>query len=196
MKSFLLTLSFLAVLHSQGKTQKFDSSRFTRQKLLSELTKFKIAFASTDKMVTKKYFRSLINDSVLQSISKNASLDSDDYNPGTLINRRMVDENFVNIYRDLNMNQFKKLFHYMSIDSLSFKDMINYEKHYQNQGCYYVYEISIDKNDVQIIYGTNSNEDYADRHPNLPAVCGEHSYIWTFLFDGKRLYFKKLIEAD
>lgn len=196
MKSFLLTLCFLIAHHCTGKAQQLDSSRLARQKLVSELMKFKIAFTSNDKAVTKKYFKSLINDSVLLKISKDAALDSNDFNPGTTITRKMVETSFFDIYRVLNMNQFKKLFLYMHIDRLNFKDRIAHEKHYENQGCYYAYDIIVDKNEVQIIYGTNTNEDYANRHSNEPIVCGEHSYIWTFLFTGKHLYFEKLIEAD
>jgi len=196
MKSFLLILTFVGSLNFQSSAQKIDSSRLTRLKVLSELKKFKIAFASTDKTVTKKYFQSLINDSVIQRLSDDAALDSEGVNTGTSITRKMVEENFVGLYKDLNLDEFKKLFRYISLDSLSFKDKITYEKFYESQGCNYVYEIIIDKNEVQIIYGTNTNEDYANRHSTLPMVCGEHSYIWTFAFNEKHLYFKKLIESD
>jgi hypothetical protein len=93
------------------------------------------------------------------------------------------------------MDQFSKLFQNLNVDSLLNKNKLSSEKHHKNMGCYNIYYIIIDGTEVTLFYGTNSDPSYRARHPNEEMVCEEHSYFWTFLFDGKKLQFKKLAEA-
>jgi len=178
---------------NQGKP---TSRQEERKKLISELKNLGDAFTRKDKIGISKYFKFPLGDSSIYLSGMDSALDAQLKKNSNEMNEMMFQEHFTRIYEYLQMEQFSKLFQYLNINSLLNKNRLTREKHHKNMGCYNIYRIIIDGNEVTLFYGTNSDRSYMTRHPDEAEVCAEHSTIWTFLFDGKKLQFKRLVEAD
>ncbi len=174
---------------------KQTSPQHNRKKLLQELQKMKIAFKAKEKKGISKFFKFPLDDSAIQvyGIDSKADLEVQD-NRGRL-GEKTFEKYFSRFYQYYQMEQFNKLFQNLNTYSLLKKDKAKCEKHYKNSGCYYTYEVSIEGDEITLLYATNSDEDYIEKHPNESIVCAEHTWEWVFIFDGQKLYFKKLFEA-
>jgi hypothetical protein len=177
----------------QGKT---TGRQEERKKLIIELKNFRNAFNHKEKIGISRYFKFPLNDSVISFSGIDSALDVQLKKNGNEVNEKMFQEHFSRIYEYLQMDQFSKLFQNLNVDSLLSKNKLTREKHHKNMGCYHIYQIIIDGTEVTLFYGTNSDRSYMATHPDEAEVCAEHSSIWTFLFDGKKLQFKKLVDAD
>jgi hypothetical protein len=181
------------ILQNRGNT---PARQEERKKIIAELKSLRNAFTSKEKIGISKFFNFPLADSVIFLSGIDSVLDVQLKINRNEVVEKMFQEHITRIYEYLQMEQFGKLFQNLNVDSLYNKNRLTREIHHKNMGCYNIYQIIIEGTEVTLFYGTNSDRSYMTRHPDEVEVCAEHSSIWTFLFDGKKLRFKKLVEAD
>jgi hypothetical protein len=177
----------------QSQSAGFQQSR---EILIRELQILKVAFNHKDKIAIGKYFKFPLADSAFSISYMDKRFDNELKINGNKITKEMFQKYFARIYEYLQMEEFSKLFVHLNTTDLLNKYRLTRDVHHKNSGCYHIYEIIANGSDLTLFYGTNSDTSYLNKHPDEETVCEEHSYIWTLIFDGQRLHFKKLIEAD
>lgn len=90
---------------------------------------------------------------------------------------------------------FQKVFNNLDIAELNQKNNIERDVFPAENACYYHYGIEIDSSMVMVVYRTNHNQDYFEKHPEIDQNdgeldCGEHAYFWKFEFTGGKLLLK------
>jgi hypothetical protein len=183
---------YKASLQDQLKKTSYQQNR---EKLIQELKNLEVAFNHKDKIALSKYFKFPLGDSQISTYGIDRGFDNERKKNGDQITEKMFQKHFVRLYEYFQMEEFSKLFRNLNLADLLKKDQLSCEKHYKNSGCFYMYDIIIDTKEITLFYGNNSDDSYMKTHPDEQVVCAEHSYHWTFIFDGKKLYFKNLIEA-
>lgn len=166
-----------------------------KERLIAELDKFKLAVETKNKTELAGFFNFPVADSSLMINDINAEFDRQRIENGNKITKDMFNDNFERLYEYWDFEEFKSLFEFLKPSELSGKNKLEYVYRPKNEGCYFMYHIDVKGNEVTMSYGTNTNNEYRDSHPDEAEVCGEYFSAWVFDWNGKKLTFKKQIIA-
>lgn len=190
-----------------SKTQKEEQytdttkNKSERQTLIEELKRLQQIIASNDKEKIADIFKFplsgtafsiYIDDSVFQKQFKaNANKTT----------KTMFLQYFKQICNDIWLEQLDNLLQLTHIDSLLYKDTLEYKAYIKYEPCFYSYQIEIVKNGVILRMNMNSNKNYKNKNSsendipkNSSEIC-EHSLWWVFGFDGEKLHFQNISGA-
>jgi hypothetical protein len=109
---------------------------------------------------------------------------------------------FKEISSSILIDQVSNLFQHIKVDSLLYKDTLEYSAYIKTEPCYYSYEIEVIKNSVTLRMDMNSNKNYKtkknseDDIPENSSEFCEHNFWWIFKFDGKKLHLETISGAD
>ena len=165
------------------------SGGIDRNKVILEIARFKQAINSKNKAEIMSFFNFPLEGSSVNFFEVDSLFDQKRTLNNGAITKEMFSGSFNRIYEMTGMVEFKDLFAAMNLELLKSQDNIKKEKRPKDDGCYYIYMISIKNDLVYFQYGTNSNDDYRKSHPDEEEICGEYAQMWTFKFDGKKLKF-------
>ena len=160
-----------------------------RDQLMLEIERFKKAFTTKNKTEILSFFNFPLVGSSVNFFEVDSLFDEKRKNNDGTITKEMFSGRFNRIYEMTDMVEFNDLFANMNLELLRNQDNIKKEKRSKNEGCYYIYMISIKNDLVYFQYGTNSNDDYRKSHPDEEEICDEYAQMWTFKFDGQKLKF-------
>ena len=160
-----------------------------RDQIITEIKRFKAAVATKNKTEILSFFEFPLADSSVNFFEVDSVFDQKRKLNDGAITKGMFAGSFNRIYEMTDMVAFNDLFADMDLELLKSQHSLKKEKKPKNDGCYYIYLISIKNDLVYFQYGTNSNDDYRESHPDEAEVCDEYAQMWTFRFDGKRLKF-------
>lgn len=169
-------------------TNKPDSKR---EKLISELNEFNDAVAKKDKTKILRFFNFPLADSNVNFFEVDSVFDAKRKMNNGNIDKEMFYDSFDLIYQQNEWIEFNNLFKYINPSKLKTQDNLNYTNKIKDDGCLYFYSIQVKNDNVFLQYGTNSNDDYLEKHPDEEEICGEYAQMWTFKFDGAKLKFLK-----
>ncbi|WP_156166690.1 hypothetical protein [Pedobacter sp. BMA] len=173
----------------QGKQKIIANS--PRLILITELGKFRDAIAKKDKEQILSFFTFPLADTAVNFFEVDSLFDKQRQEHHGAITRNMFLKSFGSIYTLTEMDEFNNLFKAVDLKELKVKDEISKEVHAKNEGCYFIYSITVRGNEVTLQYGTNTDAEYLKAHPDEGEVCGEYAAIWIFKFDGKNIRFLK-----
>lgn len=205
MRNFLFIIVLLGFCSCKQKVKVSDSTDTTtvllpvqkpqttndREKIIVELNKFSDAIAKKDRSAILSFFNFPLADSTVNFFEVDSVFDAKRKLSNGAITKEMFSNSFETIYERTEMNEFNTLFNHINTNDLAKKSHIDYTKKAKDDGCIYLYGITIKGNDVYLNYGTNSNDDYRETHPDEEEVCGEYGVSWEFKFDGEKLKFFK-----
>lgn len=175
---------------SVSQSNKNADSTDKRESIISELNKFSDAVAKKDKATILSFFNFPLADSSVNFFEVDSVFDAKrKLNNG--ITKEMFAHSFNTIYQQTDMTELNNLFKNLNTNDLHVKDKIDFTHKLYDDGCYYLYSIQINNDEVLISYGTNSNDDYRKAHPDEEEVCDEYAQMWIFRFDGNKLKFIK-----
>jgi len=160
----------------------------SREKIIAELNKLSNAIAKKDKSVILSFFEFPIADSAVNFFEVDTVFDAKRQSNAE-ITKEMFSNSFNNIYELTEMAELNALFKYLNTADLIKKSHIDYTKETEDDGCSYLYGITIKGMEVYLNYGTNSNDSYRKKHPDEEEVCSEYGVNWGFKFDGEKLKF-------
>lgn len=202
MKHIILSISMLLMLAAcQNKNERKPAKavvtdtvekkemRNEREIIITELSKLKTAFAQKDKESILSYFNFPLADSSVNFFEVDSVFDKQRLENNGAITRGMFANAFDKIYTFTEMNEFNKLFKLLDIEELKDRDEISKDVHIKNDGCYYIYNIRIKGRKVMLQYGTNSDREYREAHPDEEEVCSEYAMMWAFELKGNKLKF-------
>lgn len=162
-----------------------------RAALIEELSKFGSAVERKNKAEILSYFTFPLADTAVNFFEVDSLFDKQRQEHNGAITRSMFLNSFDSIYTLTEMNEFNNLFKAVDVNELKTKDEISKEVHSKNEGCYYIYSIRVSGDEVTMQYGTNTDKDYLETHPDQGEVCAEYAAFWVFKFDGKKIKFLK-----
>ncbi|WP_316797766.1 hypothetical protein [Pedobacter frigidisoli] len=159
--------------------------------LIAELGRFSSAIAKKDKQEILSYFTFPLTDTSVNFFEVDSLFDKQRQEHHGAITHSMFLNSFDSIYTLTEMNEFNNLFKTVDVNGLKTKDEISKEVHSKNEGCYFIYSITVRGNEVILKYGTNTDAEYMKAHPDEGEVCGEYAAIWIFKFDRQKISFLK-----
>lgn len=160
-----------------------------RDQIISEIERFKNAINAKNKVQILSFFNFPLADISVSFFEVDSAFDAKrKLNDGKITKETFVGS-FDKIYELAEMKEFKNIFSELDLIQLKIGDNYRKELRPVGDGCYYIYKISIEGDLVYMQYGTNSNDDYRKIHPEEEEICDEFAHMWTFKFDGNRLYF-------
>ncbi|MEO5911627.1 MAG: hypothetical protein ABIP95_12110 [Pelobium sp.] len=162
-----------------------------RENIISEIKRFRSAMTTKNRNEILSFFDFPLADTAVNFFEVDSVFDQKRKLHDGAITKEMFAGSFDRIYDMTDMLEFNNLFADMDLELLKDENSIKKEKRPPNDGCYYIYLISIKNNLVYFQYGTNSSDDYRKTHPDEEEVCDEYAQMWTFKFDGKHLKFLK-----
>jgi len=160
----------------------------SRKRIIAELNKLSSAIAKKDKSVILSFFNFPLADSTVNFFEVDTVFDAKRQANGE-ITKEMFSNSFNNLYELTDMAELNALFKYLNTADLMKKSHIDYTKEVEDDGCIYLYGISIKGIEVYLNYGTNSSDSYRKKHPDEEEVCSEYGVSWGFKFDGEKLKF-------
>lgn len=208
--AMLFTLTFMACNESKKPTESTEKPIDTvqisqeeqpaktstdKEKLIAELNRFKLAIETKNKTELAGFFNFPVADSTLMIVDINDEFDKQRIENGNAITKKMFNDNFKRLYEYWDFDEFSNLFRFIKLSELNEKDKLEYVHKPDNEGCYFMYHIDVKGNEVTMSYGTNTNDEYLNKHPDEGEVCGEYLSAWVFDWDGKKLTFKKQVIA-
>jgi len=162
-----------------------------REKIIIELNKFSDAIAKEDKTVILSFFDFPLADSTVNFFEVDSIFDAERGVNNGAITKKMFANSFKTIYDKTDMIELNNLFNHLNTNDLEKKDRIDFASKEKDEGCYYLYSIHIKNNEINISYGTNSNDDYRKSHPDEEEICDEYAQMWTFKFADNKMKFLK-----
>ena len=117
----------------------------------------------------------------------------------------ITNDNFLKHYKEIStsiwLDNIKYLLNTLPIDSLHHKDNLKLSNIIEKEPCYYSYQIDVVGDSITLRMDMNSNLNFKSKktsqdeiEENSSEVC-EHSFWWTFKFDGIKLIFKNMSGA-
>lgn len=211
MKQIFTFLATIGLLFSCNKTEKNNVSTETRtitttnkkerQILIEELNRLQAVFASNDKEKIADILNFPISNETIgiyiDDNSFNEQLEKND----NKVTRTMFISSFGEISKSLQIDQINLLFKKTNLNELLKKDIIENKFIIQTEPCYHFYGVKVEKDNVTLTVGTNSNDDYKRKSvteeeiPENSSEFCESVLWWTFQFDGKKLNFKNISGA-
>ena len=162
-----------------------------RALLIAELSKFSSAVSRKNKEEILSYFTFPLADTAVSFFEVDSLFDKQRQEHNGAITHSMFLNSFDSIFSLTEMNEFNNLFKAVDLNGLKTKDEISKEVHSKNEGCYYIYSVSISGSEVTLQYGTNTDDEYLKAHTDEGEVCGEYAAIWVFKFEGEKIRFLK-----
>lgn len=173
------------------KSNQSPESNSERGKIIMELNKFSDAIAKEDKTVFLSFFDFPLADSTVNFFEVDSIFDAERGVNNGAITKKMFANSFKTIYEKTDMIELNYLFNHLNTNDLEKKDRISFEHKVKDEGCYHLYSIQIKNNEINISYGTNSNDDYRKAHPDEEEICDEYAQMWTFKFEDHKMKFLK-----
>ena len=170
---------------------------YDRATLIQALKELRGRILSGDKVQTGGIFTFPIPDSVFYITLGDTAFDRRE-DRGAVITQAMFYANFEKIDRALDLDQFRKLFVHLNLDSLLTNNQIEYDTAIGSEVCGKQYVIRIEHDSlVSLTYGINTRKDYVppkvkdtvDKDVDADDPCGSTGTDWEFIFDGKKLLF-------
>jgi hypothetical protein len=215
-KRFLLFMTFSMWLFSCNQADKTKVAAETttevpkpdtiarkteREILIDELKRLKAVFASKDKEKIADLFSFPVDYKTVGIFIEDSSFNAQYEKNGDKATRAMFLKYYRDISESLQIGQINQLFKHLNIDNLLHKDTLDYDAIIKTEPCYHNYGITINKNQVTLTLGSNSNREYKSKKvaedeipENASEIC-EHVLWWKFRFDGKRLHLKEITGA-
>jgi hypothetical protein len=188
--------------NTQTEEQQTDTTKTRRQTLIKELKRLQQIVASNDKEKIAAIFEFPLSDTAF-SICIDDSLYNEQYKANdNKTTKTMFLQYYKQIYPNIWLDQLNNLFRDIKIDSLLYKDTLEYDAYIETKPCYYSYQIEVINDSVSLSMNGKSNTDYkskdtseGDIAENSSEIC-EHSLWWVFRFDGQKLHFENISGAD
>lgn len=172
-----------------------------REKLIEELRRLEVVFASNDKEKVAEIFSFPVSNETVCIYIDDKFYNEELERNGNKTTRSMFIASYQDISESLQFDQINNLFKKLKIETLLNQDTIEYEAVIKTEPCYHYYEIKIEKNLVTLTMGTNSNKYFKSKSvsedeipENDSSIC-EHVLWWTFTFDGQHLHFRDISGA-
>lgn len=172
-----------------------------RNTLIGELQKMRQIINTNDKQQIATIFNFPKTDSEFSVYIEDSS-----FNQQVRQNsNNITNDNFLKHYKEISTNiwldNIKYLLNTLPIDSLHHKDKLRLNNIIEKEPCYYSYQIEVIGDSVTLRMDMNSNRNFKSKktvqdeiEENASEVC-EHSFWWTFKFDGIKLIFKNMSGA-
>ncbi len=176
-------------------------SQKTRNTLIEELKKMRQIFNTNDKQQIATIFKFPKTDSEFSVYIEDSS-----FNEQVRQNSNNITiDNFLKHYKEIStsiwLDNVKYLLNTLPIDSLHHKDNLELSNIIEKEPCYYSYQIEVIGDSVTLRMSMNSNHNFKSKktvqdeiEENASEIC-EHSFWWTFKFDGSKLIFKNMSGA-
>lgn len=171
-----------------------------KQMLIQALKDLQKALATKDKQQIADLFSFPLADTSFP-VYLDSSFMEMQMKSGNQVTRSMFLKYFPEIFQQLQFDQFNNLFKNLNLDELNKKNSLTHAFKSNKEPCYRFYNMLVDKNMVLFEYGSNRNEQYADKSKNAEEEdeatgdeC-EFSISWWFRFDGKKLQFVRQMSA-
>lgn len=220
-----LTFAFAAILliffgcHQPDRPANPPASR--RDALIAALKELRGRILSGDKERIGRIFEFPVPDGVFNpSFSADSVFQVQYEKNGNMLTQDLFNAHFQRISGAAELEAFKGLFSFVNLDSLEHRDSIDVDTALANEGASRIYWIHINNDSiVDISYGTGhcqtvvpdtagAGKDTArvvkdtanvvsgdDSEEDDPSAC-EHTAIWEFSFDGKKLRLLRQTVAD
>jgi len=177
-------------------------SKKSRNSLIEELKRLKQTISSNDKQKIAdifdfpkpySFFSVYVEDSTyLEQVKSNSN--------------NVTKDIFLTHYKGISTNiwldEMKYLLQNIPIDSLNYKDNLELSNLIEKEPCYNSYQIEIIGDSITLRMNMNSNLNFKSKKSSLDEIeenaneiC-DHSFWWTFKFDGTKLHFKTIGGAD
>lgn len=177
------------------------SSKTERQKIIEELKRVQAVFLSNDAQKIADLISFPIPNERFGIYIDNEQFNEQLKKNGNKITRNMFTGTFAEVSVSLQIDQINQLFNYISVDKLLNKDNLEYDAIIKTEPCYHFYKVTVEKQLVTLIVGTNSNKDFKSKslskdelQENDSSIC-EYTLVWVFEFDGKQLHLKEILGA-
>ncbi len=214
MKTFYFIVTICTLLFAcNNEPKSFDKNQLNitsdtssiaekkRTTLIEELKRMRQVLNTNDKQQIATIFKFPKSDSEF-SVYVDDSLFNEQVKQNS--NNITVD-NFLKHYKEIStsiwLDNVKYLLNNLPIDSLHHKDNLELSNIIEKEPCYYSYQIEIIGDSVKLIMSMNSNHNFKSKktiedeiEENASEIC-EHSFWWTFKFDGNKLIFKNMSGA-
>jgi hypothetical protein len=189
---------------------------YDRAALVQALKELRGRILSGDKVQTGGIFRFPVSSMDFSPHINDHGFPKQEAQHGDSITQDMWNAYFETIDANVDLNEFKRLFTYLNLDSLLTKDQIEFDTIVSCE-CFRGYIIQIQANTVSISYGLSTMINYPRRKPedttrkgngtagsaadtltsddplDIPEPCwSPNDGMWEFIFDGKRLWFRDL----
>jgi hypothetical protein len=173
------------------------ASEFKRQRLIDELERLQIVFASKEKARIADIFQFPLSDTMIDVYIADSLFNEQFRSNGGMITRAMFVRSFPQISESLQIDELNQLFTIIDVQSLLKKDTAEREVWIKTDPCTKFYGIEIVDNIVTLRTGQGVNRSFVtsptsedDVSKNSSEFC-EHVLWWVFRFDGKHLHFIK-----
>jgi len=216
MKKALIILTTLLVLVScdnsnRSKTlsdtrtdkQITDSSKnkSERKNLILEVKKLRQKIASKDKEKIAAIFEFPLSGESFSIYTHNKFYNQQFETNGNKITRTMFLQHYKEISESIWLEQLNNLFHNINIDSLLYKDTLEYEAYIITDPCFFSYQIELTNESITFRMNMNSNVNYKsktlsedDIPENSSEIC-EHSFWWIFKINENKLHLESISGA-
>jgi len=171
------------------------------QSLIIELKNLQQTITSNDKEKIVGIFEFPISDESFGIYIDDQLFNEQLKSNGNKITRAMFLENFNSISESIWLDQLKNLFYNITIDSLAYKETLEYDAYINTEPCFYSYQIELDKDIITLRMNMNSNRSYQSKilsedgiPENSSEIC-EHNLWWIFKFDGRKLHLESISGA-
>jgi hypothetical protein len=171
-----------------------DTTKSERHILIEELKKLQKTLASNDKEKITDIFPFPLSDTAFSIYIDDTTYFEQFKANGNHTTKAMFLQYFKEISENILVDQVNNLFQNIHVDSLLYKDALEYEAYIITKPCYYSYEIEVANDNVRLRMDMNSNKNYKSKNlsgddipENSSEIC-KHAFWWVFKFDGNKLY--------
>ena len=164
-----------------------------RQILIAELKKLQQIIASNDKEKIAGIFPFPLSDTAFSIFIDDSSYNEQFAANGNKTTQVMFLQHFKEISESVWVDQVNILFKNISVDSLLFKDRLEFDDYIKTEPCFYSYKIEVVESVVTLRMDMQSNRQYKsttnlkNQTPENSSEICEHNFWWVFKFDGKKL---------
>lgn len=173
-----------------------------RQVLIEEFKKLQQTIVFNDKEKIADVFQFPLSDTAFSIYIDDSTYNEQFKSNGNKTTKAMYLKYFKEINESILLDQVNNLFKHINVDSLLYKDTLEYDAYIKTEPCFYSYKIEVNKDDVTLRMDMNSNRNYKskkiskdDTPENSSEIC-EHNFWWVFKIDGKRLHLTNISGAD
>ncbi|MBX2922627.1 MAG: hypothetical protein KF746_10585 [Chitinophagaceae bacterium] len=187
---------------TQAAEQRIDTAKRARHILIEELKELQQTVASNDKEKIADIFPFPISDTAFSIYIDDAAYFEKLKTNNNKTTKTMFLQYFKEISESILVDQVNNLFLHINVDSLLYKDTLEYSAYIKTEPCYYSYSIEVATDNIILRMDMSSNKIYKSKKlseeeipENSSEIC-EHAFWWVFNFDGKKLHLTNISGAD